>query len=238
MGACETLNAAGMRFLAEIDAPFTDANGDRLAPLAMALETYSRNPSGKHEVLDIFAAHGYSLPDTPLMAFHRGDIARLKEFLRDPALAQRRFACQEIFPPELGCGGGGMCGTPLEGATLLHLAIDYDEREIFDLLLARGADVNARAAVDSNGFGGQTPLFNAIISCAYICGRQRDAAMTRALLERGASTEIRASLRKFLDWIEQLRWHEARDVTAAEWARGFPHSDWVSPEAMRLIVGE
>lgn len=238
MGACETLNPAGVRFLAELDAPFTNRDGDRLAPLALVLGTYSRNPAGKHEVLDIFAAHGYSLPDTPMMAFHRGDTARLKDFLRDPALVQRRFAGDEIFPPELGCRESGMCGTPLEGAALLHLAIEYDEREIFDLLVAHGADVNARATVDSNGFGGQTPLFNAIISCAYLCGRQRDAAMARALLDRGASTEIRASLRKFLDWIAQPRWHEARDVKAAEWGRGFPHSDWVNPEAMRLISGQ
>lgn len=36
------------------------------------------------------------------------------------------------------------------------------------------------------------------------------------------SRDTRASLRKFLDWTETPRWHEARDVTAAEWARGFP----------------
>jgi hypothetical protein len=237
MGACETLNPAGMRFLAEIDAPFTNADGDRLAPLALVLGTYGRNPAGKHEVLDVFAGNGYSFPDTPMMAFHRGDLARLKDFLRDPALAQRRFLSDEIFPPELGCREAGMCGTPLEGATLLHLAIDYDEQDVFDLLLAQGADVNARATVDANGFGGQTPLFNSVISCAYLNGRQRDAAMTRVLLERGASTKIRASLRKFLDWIEQPRWHEARDVTPAEWGEGFPLPGWVNPEALRLIQG-
>jgi len=237
MGACETLNPAGVRFLAEINAPFTDKDGDRLAPLALVLGTYSRHPAGKHEVLDIFAAHGYVLPDTPMMAFHRGDVARLKDFLRDPALAQRRFGGDEIFPPELGCREVGMSGTTLEGATLLHLAIDYDEQDIFDLLLAHGADVNARATVDSDGFGGQTPLFNAVISCAYLCGRQRDAVMTRALLECGASTKIRANLRKFLDWIEQPRWHEARDVTADAWGAGFPFSDWVNPEAMRMVIG-
>ena len=49
-----------------------------------------------------------------------------------------------------------MCGTPLDGTTLLHAAIDFDEQEIFELLLAHGADVNARAAVDAAGFGGHT----------------------------------------------------------------------------------
>ena len=38
--------------------------------------------------------------------------------------------------------------TPIDGTTLLHLAIDFDEEDIFELLLAHGADVNARANVD------------------------------------------------------------------------------------------
>ena len=93
MGACETLNPAGLGFLADLGAPFTDAKGDRLAPLGLALGTYGRHPAGKHAVLEIFARQGYTLPDTPMMAFHRGDAARLKNFLRrDPALVERRFS--------------------------------------------------------------------------------------------------------------------------------------------------
>src|SRR5688572_30699791 len=157
MGTCETLNPAGLGFLAELGAPFTDKAGNRLAPLALALETYGRNPAGKHAVLEIFARQGYALPDTPMMAFHRGDIARLKDFLRrDPGLIERRFILLEIYPPELGCakdGRSGMHWTPIDGTALLHLAIDFDEEEIFELLLAHGADVNARANVDENGFG-------------------------------------------------------------------------------------
>jgi ankyrin repeat protein len=173
-----------------------------------------------------------------MMAFHRGQVDRLKDYLqRDRGLIKRRFSNREIFPPELGFVGEmvGLCGTPLDGTTLLHLAIDFDEQEMFDLLLAHGADVNAPATVDAAGFGGHTPLFNAVVSCAYENGRQRDAAMTRALLERGASRTARASLRKFLDWIETPRWHEARDVTPAEWARNFPRKEPVSEEALRLL---
>src|SRR4051812_27227511 len=42
MGSCETLNPTGLGFLAELGAPFTDAKGNRLAPVALALETYGR----------------------------------------------------------------------------------------------------------------------------------------------------------------------------------------------------
>lgn len=238
IGACETLNPEGLGFLAELKGPFTDGRGDRWAPVALALGTYSRNPEGKHAVLRIFEGQGYEFPDTPMMAFHRGDVARLRDFLRrDPKLIERRFSLSEIYPPELGCSkeNPGMCGTPIDGNTLLQLAIDFDEQEIFELLLEAGADVNAAATVDRDGFGGHTPLFNAVISCASICGRQRDGAMARALLERGASPQVRASVRKFLDWQDEPGWHEARNVRPLEWAETFPHQNWVNPEAVRLI---
>jgi hypothetical protein len=233
MGACETLDADGIRFAAEMNAPFTDEHGDRLAPLAMVLETYSRHPEGKHAILEIFAQRGYRLPDTPIMAFHRGDFARLEEHLRrNPRLLEQRFTTGEIYPPECGCGrsGPGLHWTPIDGTTLLHLSVDFHEYEIFDWLLARGADVNGHAAVDRDGFGGHTPLFNAIV-----CGPWPDTGMTGTLLERGARRDARASLRKFLDWIANPHWYEARDVTAAEWGRGFPETSWVNKEALRLL---
>ena len=169
-----------------------------------------------------------------MMAFHRGDVTRLKDFLRrDPGLIERRWSLLEIYPPELGCakdGRSGMHWTPIDGTTLLHLAIDFDEEEIFQLLLAHGADVNARAAVDAEGFGSHTPIYNAVVSH----GRGQ-ASMAQTLLERGASTIVRASLRKFLDWCETPQWHEAREVTPAEWGRTFPDKGWVNAEALRLL---
>ena len=234
MGSCETLNADALRFLAELGAPFTDENGDRLAPLSLAVQTYGRHPAQKHAVLDLFAALGYELPDTPIVAFHRGQIDQLAAHLaRDPGLVARRFTYGEIYPAALGCpddGRSGMHWTPIGGTTLLHLAIDFHELEIFEFLLSRGADVNARATVDADGFGGHTPLFNCVV-----CGLARDDTMTRRLLERGADPTLRAGVRKFLDWCDQPRWHEARDVTALEWARNFPERGWVNPAAVAAI---
>jgi hypothetical protein len=239
MGSCETLNPDGLRFVLELGAPLTDERGNRLAPLALALGTYCRNSARKHATLDLLAPH-YDLPDTPIMAFHRGRVDRLKEFLqRDPGLIAQRFTRREIYPPELGCADdditGGMCGTPTAGTTLLHLAIDFDEQEIFDLLLAHGADANARATVDAAGFGGHTPLFHAVVNCGT--PGQNQAAMARALLARGADPKLRTTLRKFLDWREQPGWHEARDVTPAEWADGFSEKGWINAEALRLVRG-
>ena len=241
LGPCETLDPDGLRLLVELGAPFTDRHGNRLAPLAMVLQTYSRDPMRKREVMEILVGQGYELPDTPIMALHRGRVDLLDAQLRrDPRLIDRRFSYRELYPPELGCaddGRSGMHGTPLDGTTLLHLAIDFDEQAIFDLLLERGAGVDARASVDRDGFGGHTPLFHCVVSAAYLGGLQRDAAMARALVERGASLAARASLRKFLDWREQPGWHEARDVTAVEWGRGFPEPSWVNANALRLAGG-
>ena len=233
IGACEALNSTGMGFVADLGGPFTD-DGDRLAPLAMVLETYSRNPQGKHEILAILASHGYELPDTPLMALHRGDVARLTQLVRrDPRLLERRFTLREIHPAECGCtAGSGMHSTPIDGTTLLHLALDFHEREFVPWLLSQGADANARASVDADGLGGHTPLFNAVV-----CGPWHQEESTRLLLQHGASADARASLRKFLDWIEEPRWHEARDVTPAEWGRSFPDQSWVNGAALRVLDG-
>lgn len=234
MGCCECLNVEGVRFLLAANAPLTDERGNRLAPLAMTIQTYARNPADKHALLSLFAENGYALPDTPITALHRGDVARLREHLRrDPGLLQRRFAYREIYPPELGCendGRDGMHWTPIGGGTLLHLAIDFREREVFDGLLAEGADVNAAAGVDAEGFGGHTPLFHTVVN-----GRGDDDRFARALLARGARPDGRANLRKFLDWCAEPRWHEARHVTPAEWGRTFPEKGWVNADALQAV---
>src|SRR5439155_1730772 len=75
-----------------------------IAAVAMALETYSRYPDGKHRCFELFAMHGVQLPDTPPMAVHRGRIDLLEDHLRrDPGLLTRTFSHEEIYPPELGC---------------------------------------------------------------------------------------------------------------------------------------
>ena len=236
MGPCQTLNSAGLSFLADAGAPFTDERGDKLAPLAMVLTIYSRKPAEKHACLSIFERLGYSLPDTAVMAFHRGRIDLLERHRRrDHALLARRFTSAEIYPPDLGCVRpdlAGMCGTPIDGGTLLHLAIDFDEQEVFDWLLANGANVNAAATVDASGFGGHTPLFNAVVSQG---GCKSSAAMGRTLLARGADPAQRASLRKFLDWIERPRWHKVLAATPLEWGQTFPERGWVNLELLAQL---
>jgi Ankyrin repeat len=187
MGPCETLHSTGLAFLLGLGCEFVDKHGDRLGPVALILQTYSRYPEGKHECLSLAAEQGISLPDTPPMAVHRGRIDLLEaHFRRDPGLLSRTFAHEEMFPPELGCAGDkslALLGTPLAGATLLHMCVDYDELEIARWLIDRGADVNARAEVDVEGFGGHTALFGCVVSQPYRTSYRRDDHFARLLLD-------------------------------------------------------
>jgi hypothetical protein len=239
MGPTETLNGAGLDFLVEMGAPVTDASGNPLAPVGMVLQTYARNPDGKHRCLERLAAHGIALPDTAPVALHRGRIDLLAAHLaRDPSLLRRTFSHREIFPLALGCDVDeslALHGTPVAGTTLLHLAVEYDELEIGRWLIAQGADASRRAEIDAEGFGGHTPLFGCVVSQPYLCGRQRDASFTRLLLEHGADPGARASLRKRLLFTDDETLHEYRDVTPVTWGEQFHDQRWVNRAAMQMI---
>ena len=58
MGPCETLNPEGLAFLLELGADLADKHGDRLAPVALLLQTYCRGPESKHRCLELVAEHG------------------------------------------------------------------------------------------------------------------------------------------------------------------------------------
>jgi ankyrin repeat protein len=98
---------------------------------------------------------GLALPDTPTMAVHRGRIDLLDRHLSaNPGLLSHHFSLAEIFLPEAGFKDpGAPHATPLDGVTLLHMAVDFDEDEIVRWLLDRGADPNARASTTRDSAG-------------------------------------------------------------------------------------
>ena len=243
-GPAYTLNVGGTAFVLELGAQVVDGSGKRIAPVDTVLETDSRKPAAKHEILELYVQHGLELPDTPTMALHRGRIDLLEEHLRrDPRLLRRTFTHEEIYPPELGCHDEVLAthGTPLKGATLLHMAVDYDEMEIVEWLLARGMAVDARAAVDEDGFGGHTALFATVVSQPnFWMNLQRKAQVapfTELLLDHGADPNARASLRKQLHpGFGHEEMHEFRNVTPLGWGEQFHRKIFVSAPAMRLIA--
>lgn len=141
-----TLSSTGTALLFELGARAMDENGQMVAPVDVVICSDSRKPAEKHKILEMYVQHGAQLPDTPVMALHRGRIDLLETHLRrDPKLFERPFSHQEIFPPEFGCGKYvDTQGTPLGGTTLLHMCIDWDEFEIAQWLVEKGADVFSR----------------------------------------------------------------------------------------------
>ena len=171
------------------------------------------------------------------MALHRGRIDLLEEHLRrDPGLLARTFPHREIFPPELGCHADeslALHGTPLAGATLLHMCVDFGEMEIARWLIGRGMDVDATAEIDADGFGGHTALFGCVVTPS---GLPKHDDLARLLLDHGADPNARASLRKRLRFVADESMREYRDVTPMAWGQRFHDPLFVNPSAMRLIA--
>src|ERR1700752_2076173 len=57
-GPAYTLSVSGTAFALEIGAPVRDREGRRIAPVDIVLETDSRKPSAKHEILEMYVKHG------------------------------------------------------------------------------------------------------------------------------------------------------------------------------------
>jgi hypothetical protein len=236
-GAVELLQGPDFELMMEVGADIGLTSGDWRALVALALETYTRHPDGKHRILEAMAARGVPLPDTPPMAVHRGRLDLLDGHLRrDASLLRRTFTHREFFPPDLGCHldeSLALVGAPLGGATLLHMAVDYQELEVVRWLLDRGTDPNVRADVDADGFGGHTAIFNGVVS--YDAGRPDDP-VARLLLDRGADPNARASIRIRLAFAKDKSTHAYRQVTPVGWGRAFHDQSYVSAAAMRAIA--
>jgi len=252
-GAAYTLSVPGTEFVFRLGARVQPGAG---TPVETVIGSDSRRPADKRRILALYAEHGYVYPDTPVMAFHRGRFDLLEQHLaRDPGLITRSLPIREIFPPEVGCDHlpYEAMGTPVDGGTLLHLAVYWDELDMAEWLLDRGADPNARAALDADGFGGHTPLFNAVVSQeAFWINYSRRAPQPEAakfahlLLARGADPNARASIRVRLgSGHGDTRMREFRDVAPLSWGRRFAQEQmpggkhrevlFVNTEALRVI---
>ena len=242
-GPAYTLSVEGTAMLLMLGARAWSPQGVEANTMEHLLGTDSRKPAAKHRILEMYVEHGFEPPDTPAMALHRGRIDLLAAHLaRDPALLTRTFDITEVFPlaPASWREPYTAQGTPVHGTTLLHVAAYFDELEIGEWLLDRGMDPDAPAAIDADGFGGYTALFSTVVSQRNFWvnyGKGPDEArFTRLLLDRGASPNVRASVRARLEGGHgggPLR--EYRDVTPLGYGEQFHARIFASRESLRLI---
>jgi hypothetical protein len=243
-GPAYTLSVEGTAVLFALGARIMGPDGVDRNTMEHLLGTDSRNPAAKHRILEMYVEHGFEPPDTPVMALHRGSIDLLEAHLaRDPDLITRTFDIADVYPLAPACSRDPYTaqGTPVHGTTLLHIAAYFDEVEIAEWLLNRGMNPDARAAIDTDGFGGYTALFSTVVSqrnfwVNYGKGQPDEARFTRLLLDRGADANIRASLRQRLEEGHgggPLR--EYRNVTPLGWGEQYSARIFVSRESLRLI---
>lgn len=206
---CENLEPEPLQWLLDHGADPNRGNpNDPGTALDYVIATYPRVPQRLTACIEILLAAGaHTRYDVPgVLAILRGRTGELATLLdADPSLLHRRY-------PELDCGSSGGGLLTLRGATLLHVAAEYGFFDASRLLLDRGADVNARADIDANGVGGQTPIFHAL---THFEGANPEVA--QLLIERGADLTIRARVPGHYE-----RPGELLDVSAAEYAAIFP----------------
>lgn len=110
---------------------------------------YTRTPRFR-DCVRLFVQYGLNFEDKALLSVLLNDADALDEQLkRNPAAVSKTYTLRCAY-------------TPLDGASLLHICAEFNHLECAVVLYKYGADVNASAAFDAHGFGGQTPIFHTV----------------------------------------------------------------------------
>lgn len=188
------------RIRAVLDAGFdVTAPVEGRTPVAWLTEMYFRSDRFP-ACLRLLLERGGTLDDPRLAPVLLDDPDALDAAVKhDPGLLAHRTSMVCAF-------------TPLDGATLLHIAAEYGHLAAARRLLELGAEVDARADTDADGFGGQTPLFHTVNSNA-----NRSAPVMQLLLDAGARPDLQLA---GLVWGRGFDWETCCvDVTPASYAQ-------------------
>lgn len=177
--------------LADGISPTAPINGK--TPISILIEMYSRSDRFA-ECLRIMLNAGATTGDPMLEALLMDD---------DTALPAGGLNCR--FSP--------LCAfTSCRGVSALHICAEFNSVRCAKRLIADGTDVNARADIDPEGLGGQTPIFHAVNSIHNYCRE-----VMELLVDSGADFDLRV---QGLVWGETMDWETVvYDVTPISYAQ-------------------
>lgn len=119
-------------------------------PLIIELTSEYMRSSRFKDCVKLFVDYGLHFEDKLLLSVLLDDAKSLNDQL-------------EIFPDGVQKLYTLRCAfTPLYEVTLLHICAEFNHVSCAQVLVGRGADINAKAGVDEHGFGGQTPIFHTV----------------------------------------------------------------------------
>jgi hypothetical protein len=172
LGAFEVHSPDELRRLLASGASATEPINGKL-PMACLIEAYLRSPRFP-ECVRILRDAGAVIDDPLLEAVLLDDAKAIRELANRPgADLSRRLSIVGAY-------------TSCAGVTALHLAAEFNALESARALIDLGVDVNARAATDDQGFGGQTPIFHTVNSVLNFCRPAMEL-----LVEKGADLTVR-----------------------------------------------
>ncbi|HBL30437.1 MAG TPA: hypothetical protein DD490_26680 [Acidobacteria bacterium] len=188
------------RIRAVLDAGFSATRPvDGKTPITYLTEMYYRSARFP-ECVRLLLERGATLDDPKITPVLLDDPDQLADAVqKDRSLLRHRTWMGSAF-------------TPLDGATLLHVAAEYGHLAVAAKLLELGAEVDTRAETDSAGMNGQTPLFHTVNSNA-----NRSAPVMRLLLSAGARPDVRL---QGITWGRGFDWETTCfDVTPVSYAQ-------------------
>lgn len=120
------------------------------------INMYLRGPEFKN-CIQAFVDFGLKFEDKVLLAVLLDDAISLNKLLADnKELLFKKYSLNCTF-------------TPLYEASLLHICAEYNHLNCAKTLVEHGIDINKKAGLDDNGFGGQTPIFHTVNQHANTC---------------------------------------------------------------------
>jgi ankyrin repeat protein len=149
------------------------------------ISEYTRTPRFK-DCVKAFVDYGLEFDDKILLSVLLDDAESLEnQIVKNPEAVSKTYTLRCAY-------------TPLHEVSLLHVCAEFNHLSCAEVLVNSGADINAKAGVDENGFGGQTPVFHTVNQNA-----NNSSDMLNYLLAKSADLEITV---KGLIWGKGYEW--------------------------------